>query len=96
MRCRASRPSGAKRTAAGFAPAGTSKATQPLRDSPGFTSLRKSISVVWQGLTPTAVPGATACGAGAYGDEKTRRAVTANVIIGCLQNDLATGLCTTP
>jgi len=54
------------------------------------------VAVVWQGLTPTAVPGATACGAGAYGDERTRRAVTANVIIGCLQNALDTGLCTTP
>ena len=54
------------------------------------------IAVVWQGLTPTAVPGATDCGAGSYGDEKTRRAVTANIIIGCLQNNLATGLCTTP
>ena len=54
------------------------------------------IAVVWQGLVPTAIPGATACGAGQYGDERTRRAVTANVIIGCLQNNPATGLCITP
>jgi type IV pilus assembly protein PilV len=54
------------------------------------------IAVVWQGIVPTAAPGATACGAGEYGDEKTRRAVTANVKIGCLQNNLATGVCVTP
>ena len=54
------------------------------------------IAVVWQGLVPTAAPGATACGSGEYGDEKTRRAVTAHVIIGCLQNNLANGLCVTP
>ena len=54
------------------------------------------IAVVWQGLVPTAIPGATACGAGDYGDDRTRRAVTANVIIGCLQNNLANGLCVTP
>jgi type IV pilus assembly protein PilV len=54
------------------------------------------IAVVWQGLVPTAAPGATDCGIGEYGDDKTRRAVTANVIIGCLQNNLANGLCVTP
>jgi len=54
------------------------------------------IAVVWQGVVKTAAPGATDCGVGQYGDELTRRAVTANVIIGCLQNDLATGLCVTP
>src|SRR5688500_7450861 len=54
------------------------------------------IAVVWQGLVPTAAPGATACGTGDYGDDRTRRAVTANVIIGCLQNNLANGLCITP
>jgi|SRR5688500_6110032 type IV pilus assembly protein PilV len=54
------------------------------------------IAVVWQGLVPTAAPGATLCGSGDYGDDRTRRAVTANVIIGCLQNNLANGLCITP
>jgi len=54
------------------------------------------VAVVWQGLVPTAAPGATACGSGQYGDDRTRRAVTANVIIGCLQNNLANGLCVTP
>jgi type IV pilus assembly protein PilV len=54
------------------------------------------IAVVWQGLVPTAAPGATNCGVGQYGDDRTRRAVTANVIIGCLQNNLANGLCVTP
>lgn len=54
------------------------------------------VSVVWQGLTPTAAPGATDCGTGEYGDEKNRRAITARVMIGCLQNNLATGVCVTP
>ena len=54
------------------------------------------VSVVWQGINPTAAPGATACGSGQYGDEKTRRAITATVIIGCLQNNPATGSCVTP
>jgi len=54
------------------------------------------VSVVWQGLIPTKEPGATACGQGDYGDDKTRRAITTNVSIGCLQNDPATGLCLGP
>ena len=54
------------------------------------------IAVVWQGIVATAAPGATDCGSGQYGDEKTRRAITSNVILGCLQNDLGTGLCVTP
>ena len=54
-----------------------------------------TVAVVWQGLTPTAVPGTT-CGAGLYGDERTRRAVTLNVTIGCLQNDPVTLTCVTP
>ncbi len=54
------------------------------------------VSVVWQGLAPTKAPGATACGAGAYGDDATRRAITATVGIGCLQNDPATGTCIGP
>ncbi len=54
------------------------------------------VSVVWQGINPTAAPGATDCGKSQYGDEKTRRAITSSVIIGCLQNNLATGVCVTP
>jgi type IV pilus assembly protein PilV len=54
------------------------------------------ISVVWQGVNPTVEPKATVCGSGKYGDEKTRRALTSNVIIGCLQNNVATGACVTP
>jgi type IV pilus assembly protein PilV len=57
--------------------------------------LQYQVSVVWQGLAPTKAPG-TACGAGLYGDEATRRAVTATVTIGCLQNDPASGLCIFP
>ena len=53
------------------------------------------VSVVWQGVTPTKAPG-TACGTGLYGDEKTRRALTAIVTVGCLQNDPASGVCIFP
>jgi type IV pilus assembly protein PilV len=53
------------------------------------------ISVAWQGVTPTKAPG-TKCGADLYGDDKTRRALTAIVTIGCLQNDPASGLCIYP
>jgi type IV pilus assembly protein PilV len=53
------------------------------------------VSVVWQGVTSTKAPGTT-CGAGLYGDEKTRRALTAVVTVGCLQNDPASGLCIFP
>ena len=55
------------------------------------------VAVTWQGLTPTAAPGATPCGQGLYGaDDRFRRAMVASVTIGCLQNDSATGICVTP
>jgi type IV pilus assembly protein PilV len=54
------------------------------------------VSVVWQGLAPTLAPTATTCGQGSYGNDATRRAIVATVMIGCLQNDPATGLCVTP
>jgi len=54
------------------------------------------VAVVWQGLAPTIAPASTTCGQGQYGDDKTRRAMVATVVIGCLQNDPATGLCVTP
>jgi type IV pilus assembly protein PilV len=55
------------------------------------------VSVVWQGVNQTVAPAATACGQNLYGDEKTRRAVTATVMVGCLQNDPASLACiTTP
>ncbi len=53
------------------------------------------VSVVWQGLTSTRAPG-SGCGSGLYGDERTRRALTAVVTVGCLQNDPASGLCIFP
>jgi type IV pilus assembly protein PilV len=53
------------------------------------------VSVVWQGVTPTKEP-ATACGKGLYGDERTRRALTTTIKIGCLHNDPTTGLCLFP
>jgi type IV pilus assembly protein PilV len=51
------------------------------------------VSVAWQGVTPTVAPASTTCGQNAYGDEATRRAIVARVIVGCLQNDPTTGLC---
>jgi type IV pilus assembly protein PilV len=54
------------------------------------------VVVVWQGINPTVAPNTT-CGQGQYGAENTRRAVIANVIVGCLQNAPVTGACiTTP
>jgi type IV pilus assembly protein PilV len=44
------------------------------------------ISIVWQGLNTTAAPSGTDCGAGLYGNDATRRALTTTIIIGCLQN----------
>ena len=54
------------------------------------------VAVVWQGLAPTIAPASTPCGQGQFGDDKTRRAMVARVVIGCLQNDPTTGLCVTP
>ena len=54
------------------------------------------VAVTWQGLSPTVAPASTTCGQGQYGDEQTRRALVARVMIGCLQNDPTTGLCVTP
>lgn len=55
------------------------------------------VSVAWQGLRATVVPGATDCGKDEYGaDDRARRAMTARVVIGCLQNDPTTGICVTP
>ncbi len=55
------------------------------------------VAVAWQGASPTAPPGATACGQGSYGaDDRFRRAMVASITIGCLQNDPATGICVTP
>lgn len=55
-----------------------------------------TVAVVWQGMTSTVAPATTACGSGAYGDERKRRAIVAPIVIGCLQNDVNTGLCLTP
>ena len=54
------------------------------------------VSVAWQGLTETATPQVSACGAGSYGDDRRRRVVAAHVVIACLENDAATGACVTP
>jgi len=55
------------------------------------------VAVVWQGLNPTAAPGSTTCGQGLYGTgDLARRAVTADITIGCLQNDPVSLLCVTP
>lgn len=55
------------------------------------------VSVAWQGLRPTSVPGGTDCGKDEYGaDDRVRRAMVARIVIGCLQNDPTTGTCVTP
>jgi type IV pilus assembly protein PilV len=55
-----------------------------------------TVAVVWQGLSPTLSPGSTTCANDKYADDKTRRAIVAPLVIGCLQNDIDTGLCITP
>ena len=55
-----------------------------------------TVAVVWQGLSPTLAPGATTCANDKYADDKTRRSIVAPIVIGCLQNDIDTGLCVTP
>ena len=55
-----------------------------------------TVAVVWQGLTSTVAPGSTDCASASYPDARTRRAIVAPITIGCLQNDVNTGLCTTP
>jgi type IV pilus assembly protein PilV len=57
------------------------------------------VAVAWQGMRPTLAPAATNCGndGTTYGsDDRLRRALTARIVIGCLQNDPSTGLCVTP
>jgi hypothetical protein len=53
------------------------------------------VSVAWQGLNSTIDPQASQCGAGQYAPPETRRLLTATVVIGCLQNNSATGACIT-
>ena len=53
-----------------------------------------TVSVVWQGINPTIAP-RDPCGQGRYGNDATRRVVSANIIIGCLQNNPVTGACMT-
>lgn len=58
---------------------------------------RFQVAVVWQGLNPTVSPAVTDCGRGHYGTgDLSRRAVTATVTIGCLQNDPVSLACITP
>lgn len=54
------------------------------------------VAVAWQGMRSTIAPNNT-CGQNQYGsDDRLRRALTARIVIGCLQNDPSTGLCVTP
>ena len=53
-------------------------------------------AVAWQGLTATAASGVTTCASDKYTDDKMRRTMVAPIVIGCLQNDLDTGVCLTP
>ena len=58
---------------------------------------RYLVSVVWQGMNPTTSPGATDCGKGSYDSaDKTRRVVSSEVTIGCLQNNPVSLICVTP
>ena len=54
------------------------------------------VAVVWQGVTPTLAPTSTTCGAAAFTQANTRRAMITRIKIGCLQNDPTTGVCVTP
>ena len=60
-------------------------AATELTDSAGAVlpgTGRYTISVAWQGLTPTVAPAATlTCGSNAYGDEARRRVVTSTLRI---------------
>ena len=55
------------------------------------------VAVAWQGLRSTLAPTGTDCGKGdgsTYGsDDRLRRALTARIVVGCLQNDPTTGQC---
>ena len=54
------------------------------------------VAVAWQGLSPIRTPTNTVCGASKFGsDDKYRRALVVKIKIGCLQNDITTGNCTT-
>jgi type IV pilus assembly protein PilV len=54
------------------------------------------VAVAWQGLSPIRTPTNTTCGAGKFGtDDKYRRALVVKIKMGCLQNDITTGNCTT-
>jgi type IV pilus assembly protein PilV len=55
-----------------------------------------TVALAWQGLSPTVSPSSTTCANDKYADDKTRRAMVAPIVIGCLQNDVDTGLCITP
>jgi type IV pilus assembly protein PilV len=45
------------------------------------------VAVAWQGLTPTAVPTVSACGAGQYGsNDGNRRVIATRVVFSCLLN----------
>jgi type IV pilus assembly protein PilV len=57
---------------------------------------RYSVALTWQGLTPTVASTSTTCGQGTYTDDRMRRAIVAPITLGCLQNDLNTGLCISP
>lgn len=49
-----------------------------------------TVAVVWQGLSSTVAPAATLCGQNLYGTgDRARRAMVANVVVGCLENNPA-------
>jgi type IV pilus assembly protein PilV len=88
---------GAAETSSGGTALGAMNGARGCITNPVTTMPRQVVvSVVWQGVRPTVAPGATTCGQGSYGDDRTRRAMVAFITIGCLQNDPTTGVCVTP
>jgi type IV pilus assembly protein PilV len=88
---------GSSETKSGGATLGAMNSARGCITNPVTSMPRQVIvAVVWQGVRPTVAPTATTCGTGLYGDDKTRRAMVAQITIGCLQNDPSTGICITP
>jgi type IV pilus assembly protein PilV len=88
---------GSSETKAGGVTLGAMNSARGCITNPVTTMPRQVVvAVVWQGVRPTLAPASTNCGQGLYGDEKTRRAMIAQITIGCLQNDPSTGICITP
>lgn len=89
---------GAAETSGGGASVGAMIGARGCVEVQSATMPRKFlVSVVWQGMNPTASSGVTDCGKGSYDTaDKTRRVVSSQVTIGCLQNNPVSLVCVTP